>query len=630
VSGTSLRTQSLSDADFKASIRSLGLRTRTSNLLFRNRIRTVGQLVSLTQSDIASLGGSGLGTINDIVTRLASVGLELSGDPNASPAPFQMPRDLSAELIEELNLSPGILNALCRHGIHTVGRLVRMDDIELLSIRGIGGAAFSQIRSALRLAATTGTAGVQPLETQTSTGEATFESMGTDEPQPLISPDKYDFLTRSGIDWNRVSVEVLGLPTRYQRRLATAGATTLGQLFGLDSVQLLDVPHFGPSAFASTVDALNRLYDQVSAGWSPPLLPLPCLSVDVLKLDVRQWSVLASRYGLGVRLTLAEAAARLPGSPTRERARQIESAAIDRIVKRLNELRLPLDRLEVEFDTVPTSADAPPSTSTLREQVNTLLERMGWESISPGEFMRLVVAIRALCAREHAVIESRWPKFSFAVCLLGRPIIGHTRVSSVLEQRALEDRERTREWTYEELAVAVLQEAGKPLHWKEINKRAEAIGRRSNFSLQSLFNMLGAKPETFVRIDQGTYGLAEWGLQEADYYNDIIAFVLKTAGRPLSYWEIERMVNARRSIRSSSLTMLLTMYPRFYQSVDGEYGLRAWLPPRSMQTLRTPRTHVEMDDSLRRLVVASSRGYDVEAIVRRDLIDTDLSPPGDS
>jgi hypothetical protein len=125
-------------------------------------------------------------------------------------------------------------------------------------------------------------------------------------------------------------------------------------------------------------------------------------------------------------------------------------------------------------------------------------------------------------------------------------------------------------------------------------------------------------PNEFVRVDVGTYALFEWGYSQAEYYPDIIASILKSEKKSISLDAIYIKVCQIRDVRQSTLTMLLSMHPRFYKSRENTYGLRVWLPPREKQTLRTPEWLVEDSDSIKRIEQSVQRGYDVESMIAVD------------
>lgn len=162
-------------------------------------------------------------------------------------------------------------------------------------------------------------------------------------------------------------------------------------------------------------------------------------------------------------------------------------------------------------------------------------------------------------------------------------------------------------------------EEGQPLHWRAIVERAEALGRKANITPGALLNAMQAKIDIFVRVASGTYGLREWGGKEKQPNTAIVARFLGTRTRPATYNEIFQEVGIPERMKSHSLKMSLDMHPRYYRSIENEYGLRAWLPPREMQRLSTPRWKVEAVDSFARVARAQARGYDVDAIVLRDI-----------
>jgi hypothetical protein len=199
-------------------------------------------------------------------------------------------------------------------------------------------------------------------------------------------------------------------------------------------------------------------------------------------------------------------------------------------------------------------------------------------------------------------------------CSLAPEVRNYAPIARLLAAEA----EANRKLSYPELARLVLTEAGVPLHWREIVARAEALGRKENVAAASMMHVL-QENRIFVRTSSGTYGLREWGLQTKQPNTTLVAEFLAAKGRPASFGEILQKVGTPAKIRPHSLKMALDLSPRFYRSVEDEYGLRAWLPPRDMQRLSTPRWKVEAADSFARVERAGERGYDVEAMVLRDM-----------
>ena len=330
----------------------------------------------------------------------------------------------------------------------------------------------------------------------------------------------------------------------------------------------------------------------------------------MLRFDPRFWQVLEMR--LDKSMTLAEIGCHF--GVTRERIRQIEKRAWKQFVS-YPRLVTPV------FDLVEKNVKVK-NTYDRRELISHVLEvlRDGQFVGSEVEVGYLVLWVRALVFLDAddqtaGMVERRWPRLSFLACKLDPVVSQHVRAYNYYKQ----EKEKKRKFSYKELALKILEEEGKPLHWKEIADRAYHFGHRDSFNSTAVYNSLLNHRKLFVRVNAGTYALAQWGVDEVKYYQDIIAFVLHEEGRALPYESIYHRVNEKRQIKRTTLTMLLDMYPRFYKSLENTYGLRIWLAPREKQTLRTPKCLAESLDSYERLVQASQRGYDIASILQLDL-----------
>lgn len=337
--------------------------------------------------------------------------------------------------------------------------------------------------------------------------------------------------------------------------------------------------------------------------------------IEALPIDERSWRFLIARVGFDDTKTLLEVAR--PSGLTRERVRQLQVEAIQAIEARLHTLVPALDVLEAASLSERVMVERSDIQTTMVRAKRSLCAE-GWTAVDDDAIRRLLVCVRALVFGRRSAPMRRWPKLTFDVCALTPALKRHPDVRAELVRWHSEERDRTRTWPYKELAITVLREAKTSLHWREIADRAERLGHRRNFSASSIRNAIGASPDLFARIDSGTYGLVEWGLQTVEDYDDIIARILHGTGHALSFGEIYQGVDTARPIMKESLQMFLDMNPRFYRSLDGQYGLRSWLPPRSKQSLRTPRLLVEDKQSFQRVERAVRRGYDVERIVDRD------------
>ncbi len=167
-------------------------------------------------------------------------------------------------------------------------------------------------------------------------------------------------------------------------------------------------------------------------------------------------------------------------------------------------------------------------------------------------------------------------------------------------QNILDDRRRNS--TAPNLAWEVLHEEGKPLHWTEIGDRVNKIRNSLSMnplSTRSIHERLTYFKDRFSYVDQGTYGLKEWG-DDVLYIRQAINKILDLAGKPLSVSEITHGVaEFRQNVKQSSLNMYLGMHTDFYQARSGKYGLRSWLVPNP--TISTSRDLVESPKSAERL-----------------------------
>ena len=96
-----------------------------------------------------------------------------------------------------------------------------------------------------------------------------------------------------------------------------------------------------------------------------------------------------------------------------------------------------------------------------------------------------------------------------------------------------------------------------------------------SFNSSALYNALMSDPDSFVRVDAGTYALAEWGHNRVATYPDITSSILKSHRKSLPSETIFSKVNEVRPIKPVTLTMLLDLHPRFYRSLEKTYGLKS-------------------------------------------------------
>ena len=143
---------------------------------------------------------------------------------------------------------------------------------------------------------------------------------------------------------------------------------------------------------------------------------------------------------------------------------------------------------------------------------------------------------------------------------------------------------------YIEIARFVLRTGGEPLHWRDIVDRAQALGLDRDISVGAMYNAIRANPEIFVYRGPGTYGLREWGLKRRRYQTDVIVDWFRHAGRNAQSSKIVAALSGTEDeIGLPSVSWYLYTNALFFEDIDGNYGLREWLPPADEQRLDTPR-----------------------------------------
>ena len=408
-------------------------------------------------------------------------------------------------------------------------------------------------------------------------------------------------MSKSPLD---AQVEELALTTRAYRCIVRGKIKSIAQLASLTDEQLLRLPNFGTKSLAEVKRALASWMENQPRGPGLGLGTEPARkqsNVGVVLADLRiaerDWVVLEFRNGLSTRHTLEEVGQEL--GRTRERARQIQARAEQRIGVAYRQGRFDgvFAILEIALQHAPSGIVEPSALLTrIRVGLKGQLPEM-----SSAISKQVVALIRTLVSMQEAGFNRRWPILSYQAAVGNPPMQEHPRVANEMRAASTDHALANRRWTYAELAEGVLDAAGEPLHWREVARRADELGRRKSFSNSALANALFGHPDTFVREATGTYGLRRWGHKEAPYYPDLISSILISIGHPTSIGDIGHRVNQTRPIKPQSLQMFLDLHSRFYCSITGLYGLREWLSHEDRQTLRTPGEFVEARGSKGRL-----------------------------
>lgn len=119
----------------------------------------------------------------------------------------------------------------------------------------------------------------------------------------------------------------------------------------------------------------------------------------------------------------------------------------------------------------------------------------------------------------------------------------------------------------------VLKKGGRPMHFTEISVHITSLAANpKKVTTQAVHNEL-IKDDRFVLIGRGIYALGEWGYQ-AGTVADIIEVVLRE-NQPLSKEEIITQVLARRQVKTTTITLNLQEKSQFERSARGLYKLKS-------------------------------------------------------
>lgn len=147
------------DAVLDIPVTDFELSVRARNCLKKMQIRTLRDLVRVTEAELNSYKNVGDTTVTEIKQMLASKGLrlgqDLSGGPRLRPEDVEefVSRGISEQTlhlpIAVLNLSVRSRKALQMLGIHSLGELAARTEAELLGVKNFGQTSLDEIRAKL-------------------------------------------------------------------------------------------------------------------------------------------------------------------------------------------------------------------------------------------------------------------------------------------------------------------------------------------------------------------------------------------------------------------------------------------------------------------------------------------------
>jgi DNA-directed RNA polymerase subunit alpha len=148
------------DAILDIPITDFELSVRSRNCLKKMSIRTVGDLLKVSEAELLAYKNFGETSLNEIKALLAQKGLRLGqllDDPKvastlrrpAAAVPGDLPNEVMNKSVSELELPVRARNALQRLNINTLGDLVSRTEAELLGCKNFGQGSLNDIKQQL-------------------------------------------------------------------------------------------------------------------------------------------------------------------------------------------------------------------------------------------------------------------------------------------------------------------------------------------------------------------------------------------------------------------------------------------------------------------------------------------------
>lgn len=509
--------------------------------------------------------------------------------------------------LEELGFDRRAYHLLKRASIHHVSSIVIQGRSGILNIKGMGMTTVDHIVSTV--AKHLGLPDDEVFSEKTMQDALLYEEKAFD---PLDAP-----------------ITVLDLPLSTCNTLNSLGVFVMRDLLRLKA-EVTD--GYEINGFRKT--EIRRMYTELNMYLSrhsqpnierkvieTPTIPTVINLSTILAATVRDERTLQIIEFRAKQLLTLEEIANNAGGVTRERIRQIIDQVHERTRENLHLLKMFCDFFEEVFENIAEGLDE--TSFTIDDLVIQCKANLPSEVLkaTDGDLKILIIIMRLLAIHDkpwaNEYIFDKWKNFVFLACMASPSIKRH----DVVNQALIDNKTKNKKKSYKELALLILSTEKRPMHWSEVVDHAYRMKQRDTFNSAALYNAISSHPDVFVRVDAGTYALVEWGFSQVDTYPDIIASILKSEGKPLTADALYHRVDAIRQVKQSTLIMSLEMHPRFYRSLQKTYGLRAWLPLREKQTLRTPEWLVEDSDSYKRLEQSSQRGYDIENMIQADLDD---------
>lgn len=122
-------------------------------------------------------------------------------------------------------------------------------------------------------------------------------------------------------------------------------------------------------------------------------------------------------------------------------------------------------------------------------------------------------------------------------------------------------------------ALIVMRQHNKPLHFVEVANRIAKSGfDNKSVTTQAVHNEL-IRDDSFVLVGRGLYALREWGYKDGTVA-DVIEEVLKKAGHAMTKSEIVKEVLKRRDVKVGTVALNLQKNPNFVRLGRAVYEYR--------------------------------------------------------
>jgi RNA polymerase sigma factor (sigma-70 family) len=511
----------------KVPLKALGLSTRVYNALTRARIRTIGQLATLSRDDLLGILNIGSTAIAEIEARLAAYREQAPNSDtladSATPPPGANDPLLHAVSVARLGL-PHELNAqLGAAGLQMIGQVVaglsrhsyRPEVRQALAAYLVWWAEQSPAARAAEVTATG--------PSHMAAWRATLDGVVTcwlarldDRPRQIIR-------LRYGLDGPALTLEEVGQRLGITRERVRQLENRTRHRLQFSDTDFLLVP----------IDAFATLFEQTLVENGGMMTVAECVA----------WLEAEGDMALG---------------PIRPSGVVELLCAVDKRFAWLTKVRLVM--LSSLLDTPWTQVQAALA-KLLRGPLTVASSQSVYEAFQGTELWRQLLD-SDLATTSGIPID----RFVMA-CLRTHPRLDQPGEETYAVRRG-------RNSIVNEL-IAAMREMGEPAHFTLITERVNALlpaHRQTKY--HSVHALLGRYEDVFARVGHGIFGLVEWGLHNDGNLANAVERVLTTANKPLHVDTITREVLKTWRVNAGSVYAAIQNDARFVSLGAAVYYLR--------------------------------------------------------